>query len=254
MFNAHTVTAGTAADLIKTTSVPELNSVVTGGTCKKMGGVADREAVDSMLMLWHVRHKHTTGLEISCWMGCNPRPCCTSGRSLLPVRCAHRIPIFSACMCRCVRVCLCAHMYVLQHWECKNRTSSCNQKSHIRKQLIVCMYVCSYEHPCNTLADYGSLVSGRSSYRTAAITCHLIQLSHAISLQPDLEFSNVLYFCWVHILTACCVRITCGSVQSARRSMRIEAPNFSLTKTKHWLQIMQPFVAIWTYLWLRRSY
>ena len=25
-------------------------------------------------------------------------------------------------------------IYVLQHWECKNRTSSCNQKSHIRQQ------------------------------------------------------------------------------------------------------------------------
>ena len=59
------------------------------------------------------------------------------------------------------------HMYVLQHGECKNRTSSCNQKSHIRKQLTrplrnvrswyshschesttarssLCMYVCMY--------------------------------------------------------------------------------------------------------------
>ena len=51
----------------------------------------------------------------------------------------NRVLINSECMYVCMYVCT----YVLQHGECKNRTSSCNQKSHIRKQ---CMYVCMYVH------------------------------------------------------------------------------------------------------------
>ena len=38
--------------------------------------------------------------------------------------------------------------YVWQHWECKNRPSSCNQKSHIRKQSTRPLWVCMYVHMC----------------------------------------------------------------------------------------------------------
>ena len=102
-----------------------------------------------------------------------PPSCQMCGRLLL-VKSYHTAGRCAAPDCSCV--------YVLQHWECKNPASSCNQKSHIRRQSTrpyVCMYVCMYYSIENVKTEQAVVTRSltfQSNQRMYVCTCVRVSL------------------------------------------------------------------------------